>query len=351
MKIIHLLPNKTWGATEDMVLGLARMQLSEGNSVTVMCKDLPALTGPLRRAGIDVVTAPMRGGVDVLAPIRLSKILRTCGGRAVVHVNKFGDAVIASRAKSLAGTPDVKVVLTRHIYSKGVDSMAGSAIYPEVDAIIFNDTFALEKFREGKPQISEEKLHVIPAAVALPRSVSGPQPVRDSSCTTLLLSGDLTAEKGLDTLIKALPHLRPLNYRVIVIGEGQARDVMPAIRESRRLGVSGRIDWRGAKASVHTAAAEADLAVAPDRFTVRPGNEVLTYLAHGLPVVASDVSFHKAVAGDNNAVVFFEEGNPEALAIAVEKALEMKEGEQNLKSIPFGVYAQNVSELYNSLFR
>lgn len=348
MKIIHLLSNKTWGETEDMVLGLARYQAAEGHDVEVLAKDVPAIVAPFRRAGIRVTTAPMRGGVDVLGPIRLSKMLRLANGRAIIHVHKFGDAVIASRGRSLAGAEDAKVVLSRHIYSPGVDSVAGSSIYSEVDAVLFPDNFALKQFEKGKPKIDKSKLHVITPAIAMPRYVTGPQPVRDSSEVTILLSGPLVVEKGLDVLVKALAGLKAVNFRAIVIGEGVGQVVMPIIRESRRLGIGGRFDWRGAKASVHTAADEAHFAVAPDRFTVYPGNEVLTYLAHGLPVIASDTEFHRELAALNPAIRLFKEGDADSLASAIEELVASKS--KPVAAAPFGAYAKEVFNVYSSLF-
>lgn len=348
MKIIHLLSNKTWGETEDMVLGLARYQVAEGHDVEVMTKDVSAITGPFRRAGIRITTAPMRGGVDVLGPIRLSKMLRLADGRAVIHVHKFGDAVIASRGRSLAGAENAKVVLSRHIYSPGVDSIAGSSIYSEVDAVVFPDNFARRQFEKGAPKIDKSRLHTIATAVAMPRSISGPQPVRDSSETTILISGPLTYEKGLDTLVKALAKLKAVNFRAIVIGEGIGQTVMPIIRDARRFGIGGRMDWRGAKASLHTAADEAHLAVAPDRFTVHPGNEILTYLSHGLPVIASDNEFHRELASSNPAIRLFKEGDADSLASAIEEVVSNKPQQVNAAS--FGDFATEIFNLYRSLF-
>lgn len=348
MKIIHLLSNKTWGETEDMVLGLARYQHAEGHDVEVMAKDIPSITGPFRRANIRVTTAPMRGGVDVLGPIRLSKMLRLAGGRAVVHVHKFGDAVIASRGRTLASAEQTKIVLSRHIYSKGVDSVAATSIYSDIDAIIFPDEFAKSQFEKGKPKVEGVKLNIVEPAASLPRHITGPQPVRDSSQTTILLSGALTPEKGLDTLVKALSKLRAVNFRVIVVGEGLGQTVMPIIREARRVGVNGRIDWRGAQASVHTAADESHIAVAPDRFTVHPGNEVLTYLAHGLPVVASNTEFHQQIAKSNPAVVLFNVGDPDSLADAIGECVAR--GNVEVPSKPFRNFAKEVYDIYVSLF-
>lgn len=348
MKIIHLLSNKTWGETEDMVFGLARYQQAEGNDVEVMTKDIPSVTGPFRRAGIRVTTAPMRGGVDVLGPIRLSKMLRLAGGRAVVHVHKFGDAVIASRGRTLASADQTKIVLSRHIYSKGVDSVAASSIYADIDAIVFPDEFAKSQFEKGEPKVGNVKKNIVEPAVFLPRHIVGPQPVRDSSQTTILLSGALTPEKGLDTLVNALAKLRAMNFRVIVVGEGLGKTVMPIIRDARRLGVNGRIDWRGAQASVHIAADEAHIAVAPDHFTVHPGNEIFTYLAHGLPVVASNTEFHRQIAKSNPAVLLFDEGDSDSLAAAIGECVAR--GGEEVVSKPFNRFAKEISDIYVSLF-
>ena len=110
----------------------------------------------------------------------------------------------------------------------------------------------------------------------------------------LLTIGRAVAKKGFDDLLAALAALPGgLNWRLVHIGGGE---MLPALQaQAERLGLAGRIDWRGAQAQdlVIAALREADLFVLPSKQAEngdRDGlpNVVMEAASQALPIVATD---------------------------------------------------------------
>lgn len=112
----------------------------------------------------------------------------------------------------------------------------------------------------------------------------------------LLSVGRAVEKKGFDTLLDALAALPAgLHWRWIHIGGGELREQLQT--QAGRLGLSGRIEWRGAQsqAAVLAAYREADIFVLPSRVAAdgdRDGlpNVLMEAQSQALPVVSTPVS-------------------------------------------------------------
>jgi glycosyltransferase involved in cell wall biosynthesis len=120
---------------------------------------------------------------------------------------------------------------------------------------------------------------------------------RDPASPVVLLSvGRAVAKKGYDDLLAALAALpRDLAWRLVHIGGGPLLDELR--REAQRLGIEGRIQWRGARPQPEVLGAyrEADLfllaaKVAPDGDRDGLPNVLIEAQSQGLPCVATAVS-------------------------------------------------------------
>jgi glycosyltransferase involved in cell wall biosynthesis len=129
--------------------------------------------------------------------------------------------------------------------------------------------------------------------------------------------GRISAEKGLDVLLAALPHLGDLPVAVSVVGDGPLRDSLQ--REAVRTGVAGRLHWHGIVDGARRLLPAFDCFVLSSRTEGTP-IALLEAMAAGVPVVATTV-------GGVPDVVRPEEGwlvpseNPAALAAAIREAL------------------------------
>ncbi len=129
-----------------------------------------------------------------------------------------------------------------------------------------------------------------PAPPARDRQADGGDP---ADPVRLVAVGRAVAKKGFDTLLAALGSLPPtLHWRLVHIGTGPL--IAPLKAQAERLGLAGRIEWRGSQAQTAVIAAlrEADLFVLPSQ----PGedgdrdglpNVIMEAATQALPVVST----------------------------------------------------------------
>jgi len=133
------------------------------------------------------------------------------------------------------------------------------------------------------------RLTVLPNGLdvaAIPRP-SGPAHRGDT--VEILTVGRLAPEKRIDLVLAAFALLREsVRARLTVVGDGQLRDELG--RRARRLGVADHVRFAGFARDVGPFYAAADAFVLASDFEGF-GNVLVEALAHGLPVVATDVPF------------------------------------------------------------
>jgi len=95
----------------------------------------------------------------------------------------------------------------------------------------------------------------------------------------------LVHQKGIDTVIHALPHL-PSNIRLLVVGDGSDKDML--VRLAEGLGVSGRVIFTGQVDRTMTAKYRkiSDVFVSPSR-SEGQGISFVSTMVSGLPMIAT----------------------------------------------------------------
>lgn len=146
-----------------------------------------------------------------------------------------------------------------------------------------------------------------------------------SSPPRLVYIGRLSAEKGVALLLEAVAALdrRPGMPRlcVTIIGDGSERAALEA--RTRHLGIADRVAFAGqlARAALGDRLADADLCVQPS-LTEGFSKAWLDAMAHGLPVLATDVGAARAVIGaDDERGWVVRPGDAGALADAIARAV------------------------------
>jgi glycosyltransferase involved in cell wall biosynthesis len=139
-----------------------------------------------------------------------------------------------------------------------------------------------------------------PAPLSRGSSARGGGPVQ------LLCVGTLTPRKGHDLLLRALAGLRHHDWRLDCAGSA-TRDLATAaalVERAAALGLLDRVSWRGelGPAAMEAAWDAADLLVSPSRYEGY-GMAVAEALAHGLPVVATDVGAVASLVGEEAGLV------------------------------------------------
>lgn len=166
-------------------------------------------------------------------------------------------------------------------------------------------------------------------------------PPRDGSDPTLAVEilsvGRLVEKKGYDRLLDALAMLPDgLHWRLVHIGSGECKQALRA--QAERLGLSGRIDWRGAQdqATVIQALRQADLfvltsVVAGDGDRDGLPNVLMEAASQRLAILSTAVSAIPEFITDGTHGLLTD-GSPPAIAAALERlaadpALRLRLGE------------------------
>ncbi|MBX6340870.1 MAG: glycosyltransferase family 4 protein, partial [Thermomicrobiaceae bacterium] len=153
-----------------------------------------------------------------------------------------------------------------------------------------------------------------------------PQPGPPEPVPVIGYAGRLVPEKGVDVLLDAFARLRS-RARLEIIGNGSERARLE-LRASN-LGIRDRVTFRGSVAAAEMPAALSrfQVLVVPSR--TRPnwkeqfGRVIIEAMACQVPVIGSDSGEIPNVIGDAGVVV--PEGDPDALAAALDDLLENEE--------------------------
>ena len=138
--------------------------------------------------------------------------------------------------------------------------------------------------------------------------VSLPLTVERAAHTGLSIGfvGRLIPEKGLDLLFRAVVKLVG-RWTITVVGTGPAQEELEGLAE--RLGIAGRVTWRGAlpRGAVDEVWPRLDVVVAPSRTTPRwieaSPRAALDAMAHGIAVIGSAAGAIPETLGDAGLVV------------------------------------------------
>ena len=176
-----------------------------------------------------------------------------------------------------------------------------------VDAFIALTSFMKEKMVAGG--LPAERIHVRHNPV-LAESRPGAQ-ARDAA---VLFAGRLTLEKGVGTLLGALPALDGTQVRVAGTGP-MAADVAAAARAFPQLEVLGQLSWAETMARMSRAAAF----IAPSIWYEGLPRTILEALACGTPVVASRIGAHREMITDGHDGFLFDPGDARDLAAKIRR--------------------------------
>ncbi len=164
---------------------------------------------------------------------------------------------------------------------------------------------------------------VLPSGTSLPEDA--PPGERDIE---VLYAGKLSRRKGISELIAAMKHLP--GRRCAIVG-GSAMHVRRMKQVAHAEGVLDRVDFQGRfsprkiprflrRARVGVCPLPAEVNSISERYT--SPLKILEYMAHGLPVVASDLPSVRAIVEHEKTGLLYPAGDVAALARAIERLLE-----------------------------
>ncbi|MEG3181854.1 glycosyltransferase [Sphingomonas sp. LT1P40] len=149
----------------------------------------------------------------------------------------------------------------------------------------------------GAMGLSPQHVHVIPNPPTRPIPGAPPPPMPDAPF--LLGVGRLAPQKRWDRLIAAMPRLHDGNVKLLILGEGEARESLERLVE--RLGLRGRVLMPGHAPDPLPAIARAAAVVLTSEYEGVPG-VLREAIAAGTPAIATDssVAIHELI--DSSAV-------------------------------------------------
>lgn len=272
-----------------------------------------------RLAATDPVQLRFGGALDFLTPMRLNRILHDWRPRvAMAWMNRAagmtprGDWTLVGR---LGGYYDLK-------YYRHCDHLVGN-------------TRDLRRWiiAQGWP---EERTHFLPNFAA---DFAGVAPAELPGTPRLLAMGRLHANKGFDTLIRAMAHVPAAHLSIA--GEGPERAALTAL--AQECGVASRVHLLGWRQDTGALLAGCDLFVCPSRHEPL-GNVVLEAWSAARPVIAASAQGPSELIRDGETGLLAPIDAVEPLAHAIRALLEDAPRAAALAAAGRAEFARNFAE-------
>lgn len=220
MTEIHICGDKVWRGAETRAMLCAQA----ADKSMVVCADSREVRTRFEGAGIPLMTCTLSGA---FAPLSLSRVLRHLpDGECIVYVHSQELITVVEKALAIAGRGNVTLA-----------AQAPSPSFPSPD---------IEKGAEN----------------------------------AFVWVGRITPDSGLDRAIEAFARFNCPEKSLKIIGQGDARDVMPLVNRTRALGINDKVRWTGYIPDIYPELNGAGRAIVTSGHTVAAEFEAV-----GLPVI------------------------------------------------------------------
>lgn len=166
----------------------------------------------------------------------------------------------------------------------------------------------------------------------------------DSKYLLLLYVGNLEHYQGIDLVLEAISRLNThINYKLLLIG-GTQEHINSYKKRIEYLKIDEKVELLGARPLKNLAnyLRQADILLSPRLKGINTPMKIYSYLASGVPVVATNITSHTQVLTKEHA--FLVEANPEEFAMGLKKLIE----DEKLRA-ELGTKGKNLAEENYSL--
>jgi glycosyltransferase involved in cell wall biosynthesis len=294
-----------------------------------------------RRCGAEPEVWGEGGNLQWVPEPRFAEWLRPrVAGVDLVHAHMFGAWWAAARAVP-AGIPLVASEHNQYLWPAEPRSAEMREALGRVDVFFAHGPSAratvvahglpLERVREGISPVLGTRARAAPGL---------PSP-------RIVFAGRLDPDKGPDILVEALGRLRD-PPPTLILGDGRLRD--PLQRRVRELGLASRVSFRGWVADPGPYIAGASVLAIPSRDEAFSQTAIIG-LAHGVPVIGTDVDGFPATLGGGRGILVAPE-DPDALAGALEAVLRGERPRPRaLRSLADRYAPARVAAIYERTYR
>jgi glycosyltransferase involved in cell wall biosynthesis len=301
MKIAIVIGSLGRGGSERQIVNFVQAAHPDHADVVVVClQEEGELAGEVRAVGARVLALGFNGvhasSLPALLSLRFLLILRLllilrAERPDVVYAFLFWGYALALPASAIAAPWAVRVAARRsfpefdkpaHPFLRPLRGLADRL----ADAVVANSDQVRTAWARAAPVLAP-KIRVIPNGLPMAPSAELGRP-RQNEQPVVVCVANLIAYKGHKTLLEAAEELtrRTRDWSLLLIGDGPERDWIEHEIERRRL--TGVVTLLGRRTDVGSLLDRADVAVLPS-YTEGLPNAVLEAMAHGVPVVATDV--------------------------------------------------------------
>ena len=312
MKVLHVDPERAWGGGEVQVLALLRELGARGHRSTLAAPRGAPLAAAAEAAGVPVAPLRIANHVDVLAALRLRRLVR---GHDVVHFHTARAHAMAPACRGLGA----RLVVTRRmdyapaggpyvrwLYNRAVDAVI--AISEGVRDALVRAGVRAERIRVVPSGVDPDAFAPPPGARAALRAAWG---VREDEVLVVAI-GALVQRKGHDLLLAAAGRPAAPRLRVVLCGDGPEAAALR--RTAATLAPPAIV--AGFRRDVAACLAAADVVAMPSRWEGL-GVAALEAMAAGKPVVAARVGGLAEVVRHGETGLLVPPQDVEALAAAL----------------------------------
>jgi glycosyltransferase involved in cell wall biosynthesis len=310
LRVLTLLHSHGCGGAEVHALHLMRGVVSTGGGDVAYAGHGDSWLGrETARAGIPVLSVPLRSTWDMLSLLRVARYARTHGCH-VIHGHLTRGAFYARHAARLAHLPSVATAHSTNAWKHFAgadaviavscavrDSLAGHGIDPSTIRVVHLGI-------PDPPVDRGAERRRVRARLGLAEG--------DEAVVTV---GRFHRDKGQDLSVEALSRL-PRRFRLFLVGETGSGWQLEVAALARRLGVANRVTFLGHRDDVASILCGMDAYVAPSRREAF-GLAIVEAMATGIPVVAARVGGVPEVVTDGSTGLLVPPEDPSAIALAL----------------------------------
>lgn len=328
MKILHINTERTWRGGEQQTLYLIRSLKARQINCHLVCQPGSPMAVKATEAGVDVFPIAMHGEADLVAGMRLNKLIRTHGYDIVhshtshAHTLAFMGSVGCNICRLVTRRVDFTIFRSRFLRLNGIKYRYMADYY-----IAISHKIKAVMVADG---IAAERIFVVHSGIDLARfsGVAGDALISEFNLEpdqpVVINVAHLAGHKGQQFLVRAIPHvLKEIpGVRFFIIGEGELMTELQALSDS--LGITRALTFTGFRKDVGAFYKIADLFVMSS-VQEGLGTAVLDALALGKPVVATQAGGIPEVIKDGQTGRLVEAANPQALAAGIIEMLAHKD--------------------------
>lgn len=250
--ILQMSSNKQWGGGEQYIKDLSLRLREDGEDVRIVCRRRCNAISRWQTTGLPLMPLPLRGKIDLWSPWKLSRVIRQ--GAVIIHVHNFKDATMAAVARLWSGNKaGVRIIVTRHLVKRGGTHFGHRWLYRQLGRVVFVSELAKRVFLSSLPTIDPAKLTVVSNSIRL--QDGEPADVRREfgiapHVPIIMYHGRLTADKGVDVLIDALPRLKNRSFFLLLLGDGKASYVKRLRQRLTAYGLDRQVGFAGFRPQV-----------------------------------------------------------------------------------------------------